>query len=319
MRDHSWTRQQVSDLFELPFFDLMLQAQTIHRRHFPANAVQVCSLLSVKTGACPEDCAYCPQSGHYQTGLKKEKLLPLQTIVEKALQAKQRGASRFCMGAAWRSLPDRALQDVIEMIQAIKALDMETCVCAGMLNAEQANALKNAGLDYYNHNLDTSPEFYSEIISTRTYQDRLDTLKLVNDAGIKICSGGIVGMGESREDRVGLLLQFANHHPQPNSVPINLLVPVKGTPLEHQPQLDLLEVVRTIAVARILMPKSMVRMSCGRDRMTNEMQAWVFFAGANSIFSGDLLLTTPNVSDAEDKKLFADFNLSVWDPRDAAS
>lgn len=303
--DPHWKTEQVAALFGLPFNDLLFQAQLVHRNHFKANEVQLSTLLSIKTGTCPEDCAYCPQSGHYNTGLEKERLMGLDTVVENAQAAKDNGATRFCMGAAWRSIPKRDLPRVVEIVKAVKEMGMETCMTLGMLDEEQAQALKDAGLDYYNHNLDTSPEYYEKIISTRCYQDRLDTLEHVRNAGIKVCCGGIVGLGESREDRIEFLRQLANLPQHPESVPINRLVAVKGTPLERQKMLDNIEFVRTIACARIMMPKSMVRLSAGREVMSEEMQALCFMAGANSIFYGEKLLTTANPQQNKDKALLA--------------
>jgi biotin synthase len=299
-----WTRQQVSDLFELPFNDLLFQAQSIHRQHHDPNLVQLSSLLSIKTGACPEDCAYCPQSARYKTGLKAERLLPLEKIVEAAKIAKANGAGRFCMGAAWRSPKDRDIEEVAAAVAAVKELGLETCATLGMLNRDQADQLQQAGLDYYNHNLDTSPEFYGEIISTRTYQDRLETLENVRSSGMKVCCGGIVGMGESQNDRIGLLVTLANLDPPPESVPINNLVRVPGTPLEHVQELDPFDFIRTIAVARILMPRSYVRLSAGREAMNDQWQALCFLAGANSIFYGEQLLTTGNATVDHDRQLF---------------
>lgn len=299
-----WSREQVRELFELPFMDLLFQAQQVHRKNFTANRVQLSSLLSIKTGACPEDCAYCPQSGHHNTGLEKEKLLPIPEIVEAARAAKSKGASRFCMGAAWRSPSDRDLPQVEATIKAVKELGLETCATLGMLTTEQAERLANAGLDYYNHNLDTSAEYYNQIITTRTYQDRLDTLQHVRDAGMNVCCGGIVGMGEDADDRIGLLVTLANLPEPPESVPINNLVQVPGTPLEGVEKLDNFDFIRTIAVARIIMPKSYVRLSAGREEMNDEMQALCFMAGANSIFYGDELLTTENPSADHDQALF---------------
>ncbi len=301
---HDWQEKEIAGLFTLPFNDLLFQAQTIHRRHFNPNEVQISSLLSIKTGRCSEDCGYCPQSAHHDAELESEPLLPLDEVIEAAKAAKAKGASRFCMGAAWRSPKDRDLQPVLEMVKAVKALDMDTCMTLGMLTPEQTHELKQAGLDYYNHNLDTSPEYYGEVISTRTYQDRLDTLQHVRDANIKVCSGGILGMGESRRDRVRLLQQLANQETHPESVPINLLIKVEGTPLENAPDLDHLEFVRSIAVARILMPRSQVRLSAGRESMSDEMQALCFLAGANSIFYGEKLLTTSNPAADTDIQLF---------------
>jgi len=299
-----WSREQVRELFELPFMDLLFQAQQVHRENFQANTVQLSSLLSIKTGACPEDCAYCPQSGHHNTGLEKEKLLPIPEILEAAKAAKDKGASRFCMGAAWRSPSDRDLPQVEATVKAVKELGLETCATLGMLTGEQAKRLAEAGLDYYNHNLDTSAEFYNHIITTRTYQDRLDTLQHVRDAGMNVCCGGIVGMGEDENDRIGLLTNLANLPEPPESVPINNLVQVAGTPLEGVEKLDNFDFIRTIAVARIIMPKSYVRLSAGREEMNDEMQALCFMAGANSIFYGDELLTTENPSADHDQALF---------------
>jgi len=302
---HDWTVAEVNGLFEQPFNDLLFRAHTVHRQHFDPNEVQVSTLLSIKTGACPEDCKYCPQSAHHKTDLETERLMAVEQVLEKARQAKEAGSSRFCMGAAWKNPKDRDMPYIIKMIEGVKQLGMESCMTLGMLTAEQARTLGNAGLDYYNHNLDTSPEYYGEIITTRTYQDRLDTLQAVRDAGMKVCSGGIVGMGESAEDRSGLLVQLANLDSHPESVPINMLVKVQGTPLEHVEDLDPIDFVRTIAVARIMMPRSHVRLSAGREQMTEELQAMCFFAGANSIFYGCKLLTTSNPDTDEDKSLFA--------------
>lgn len=307
---HDWTRTEVRALFELPFNDLLFQAQQVHRQHFDANAVQVSTLLSIKTGACPEDCKYCSQSGHYDTGLDKEKLLAIEKVVQEAKNAREKGASRFCMGAAWRSPREKDMPYVIEMVKQVKALGLETCMTLGMLDGGQASQLAQAGLDYYNHNLDTSPEHYNQIITTRTYQDRLDTLAHVRDAGMKVCAGGIVGLGESREDRVGLLTQLATLPAHPDSVPINQLVKIAGTPLGDVDDLDPFEFVRTIAVARILMPKSMVRLSAGRENMPESQQALCFLAGANSIFYGEKLLTTANPEAEADRKLFQRLGLS---------
>jgi biotin synthase len=287
---YNWTVSEVEALFALPFNDLLFQAQLVHRENFNPNEVQVSTLLSIKTGACPEDCKYCPQSARYNTGLEKETLLEVEKVLQRAQEAKAAGSSRFCMGAAWRNPRDRDMPYIIRMIQEVKGLGMETCMTLGMLTEDQAQQLAEAGLDYYNHNLDTSPEFYNAIITTRTYQERLDTLQHVRDAGMKICSGGIVGMGEQVEDRAGLLVQLANLPVQPESVPINMLVKVKGTPLENQADLDPFDFIRTIAVARILMPKSHVRLSAGREKMNDQMQALCFMAGANSIFYGCKLI-----------------------------
>lgn len=302
---HDWTRDEILALFALPFNDLLFQAQTVHRQHFDANRVQVSTLCSIKTGACPEDCAYCPQSARYDTGLEREKLMAVAKVVEEAKAAKASGATRFCMGAAWRSPKNKDMGYVVDMVKEVKSLGLETCMTLGMLDADQASTLAQAGLDYYNHNLDTSPEYYGEIITTRTYQDRLDTLANVRAAGMKVCCGGIVGMGEEAEDRAGLLRQLANLPEHPESVPINMLVKVKGTPLDQEQDLDPFEFIRTIAVARILMPQSHVRLSAGREDMNDQTQALAFFAGANSIFYGEKLLTTPNPEGNKDMQLFA--------------
>jgi biotin synthase len=300
---HDWTREEVRALFDLPFPELIFRAQTIHRRFFDPNEVQISTLLSIKTGGCPEDCAYCPQSAHYDTGVAASKLMSVQAALGKAKAAKTAGATRFCMGAAWRSPRDRDLDVVCAMVEGVKTLGLETCVTLGMLTLEQARRLKAAGLDYYNHNVDTSPEYYGEIITTRRHQDRLDTLAHLREAGIRICCGGIIGMGESREDRVGMIETLASLPEHPESVPINLLVQVKGTPLATGRELDRFEFVRTIAVARITMPQSMVRVSAGRQEMSDETQALCFLAGANSIFSGAKLLTTANPEHEQDMSL----------------
>ncbi|MFY0641020.1 MAG: biotin synthase BioB [Bermanella sp.] len=301
---HDWSRQEVQALFDLPFNDLLFQAQVVHRQHFNPNEVQVSTLLSIKTGSCPEDCKYCPQSAHYNTGLEKQRLMEVEAVLKKAAEAKAKGSSRFCMGAAWKNPNKRDMPYVLEMVKGVKAMGLETCMTLGMLNEDQADELADAGLDYYNHNLDTSPEFYDKIITTRSYGDRLDTLQHVRDSGMKICSGGIIGMGENQNDRIGLLVQLANLPVQPESVPINMLVKVKGTPLEDVDNLDPFEFVRCIAIARILMPKSHVRLSAGREEMSDEMQAMCFMAGANSIFYGECLLTTPNPEAHADMQLF---------------
>jgi biotin synthase len=302
---HEWTRDEVLALMSAPFNDLIAQAQAVHRAHHAPNAVQVSTLLSIKTGGCPEDCAYCPQAARYATGVKAEKLMSTEAVLERARAAKAAGATRFCMGAAWRAPKDRDIDKVAAMVGAVRALGMETCATLGMLSAAQAQSLKSAGLDYYNHNLDSAPEFYGEIIHTREYQDRLDTLEHVRDAGLKTCCGGIVGMGETREQRAGLLQTLANLPAQPQSVPINRLVQVAGTPLAGTALLDPFEFVRTIATARILMPQAMVRLSAGRAEMSDELQALCFLAGANSIFYGEKLLTTGNPDVAHDQALFA--------------
>ncbi|MEE8295347.1 MAG: biotin synthase BioB [Sphingomonadales bacterium] len=303
---NNWQRGEILELFELPFSDLIFKAATIHRRYFDPNEVQLSQLLSIKTGGCAEDCAYCPQSAKYKkdTGLDAEKLMEVDKVLADAKKAKENGASRYCMGAAWSRPKDKDLDTVIEMVKGVKEMGLETCLTLGMLEKEQAMRLKEAGLDYYNHNIDTSPEYYGEIITTRCYQDRLDTLEYVRQAGMNVCSGGIVGMGEARDDRAGMLETLANLEKHPGSVPINMLVQVKGTPLEGTKKLDPFEFVRTIAVARIMMPASYVRLSAGREEMSDEMQALSFLAGANSIFYGEKLLTTPNPAGNEDLKLF---------------
>jgi len=299
----AWTRAGVEALFELPFSDLLHRAQSVHREYHDANAVQLSTLLSIKTGGCPEDCAYCPQSARYRTGVENEPLLPLEDVVAAARAAKDGGATRFCMGAAWRGPKQKDLEQVARRVSAVKALGLETCATLGLLREGQAELLKAAGLDYYNHNLDTAPEFYGEIITTREYGDRLETLERVRLAGIKVCCGGIVGMGESRAQRAGLIAQLANLDPYPESVPINNLVQVEGTPLDGLPKLDWSEFVRTIACARITMPASFVRLSAGRAEMNEAVQALCFLAGANSIFYGDKLLTTGNPEAARDRAL----------------
>lgn len=300
---HDWTREEIDVLFALPFTDLLYRAQTLHRKYFDAREVQISTLLSIKTGGCPEDCAYCPQSAHFETGVKAEKLMDLENVLGEAQAAKSSGATRFCMGAAWRSPKDRDLEKVCEMVEGVKALGLETCVTLGMLNGAQAQRLKGAGLDYYNHNLDTSPEYYDDIITTRTYQDRLDTLSHVRDAGISVCCGGIVGMGESASDRADMIRMLANLPEHPESVPINMLVRVEGTPLSDAQALSALDFVRVIAVTRIVMPASMVRLSAGREDMEEETQALCLLAGANSIFYGPRLLTTPNPERDKDRDL----------------
>lgn len=301
---YDWTQEEVMALYNLPFNDLLFQAASVHRAHFNPNEVQVSTLLSIKTGACPEDCKYCPQSAHYNTGLEKEKLMEVQKVVEQAKAAKAAGTSRFCMGAAYRSPTKKDFPMILEMVKQVKDLGLETCMTLGMLEGEQASALAEAGLDYYNHNLDTSPEHYGEIITTRTYSDRLQTLQNVRDSGMKICSGGILGLGEKPEDRAGLFIQLANMNPHPESVPVNMLVKVEGTPFAENEELDPIEFIRSIAVARIMMPTSHVRLSAGRETMTEEMQAMAFFAGANSIFYGEKLLTTGNPDVERDRNLF---------------
>jgi biotin synthase len=308
---HDWSLSEVRSLFGLPMNDLLFQAHTLFRKFFDPNEVQISRLLSIKTGACSEDCAYCPQSARYNTDLKPEPLMSVDKVLKSAREAKEQGATRFCMGAAWRSPKDRDIDRIVEMIQGVSALGLETCVTLGMLSDEQTRRLKESGLDYYNHNLDASEEYYSKIISTRTYQDRLDTLRRVRDAGINVCCGGIVGMGESDDDRAALLMELANLPEHPESVPINLLVQVAGTPLDGTPRLDPLIFVRTVAVARILMPSSRVRLSAGRTEMSDEMQALCFFAGANSIFYGEKLLTTENPVAVRDRQLFERLGLSM--------
>ena len=307
---NDWSRDEVIALFELPFNDLLFQAQTVHRQNFNPNEVQLSTLLSIKTGACPEDCKYCPQSARYDTGLEKEKLMQIEQVIEAAKAAKASGSSRFCMGAAWRSPHDRDIPAIEAMIKEVKSLGLETCMTLGMLSESQADTLSEAGLDYYNHNLDTSKEFYGDIITTRTYQDRLDTLANVRNSGMKVCSGGIVGMGEEQKDRAGLLMGLANLPKQPDSVPINMLVKVAGTPMESEEDLDPFEFLRTIAVARIMMPKSYVRLSAGREEMNEQMQAMAFMAGANSIFYCDKLLTTPNPKANSDMQLLNRLGIS---------
>ena len=315
---HDWSLPEVQALFALPFNDLMFQAQTVHRQYFKPNEVQVSTLLSIKTGACAEDCKYCPQSGHYNTGLERERLLEVEKVLTQAKAAKDKGATRFCMGAAWSNPKQRDMPFLMEMVKGVKELGLETCMTLGKLDAGQASELAQAGLDYYNHNLDTSPEFYGEIITTRTYQDRLDTLQHVRDAGMKVCCGGIVGMGESANDRAGLLRQLANLPEHPESVPINMLVKVQGTPLDNVDDLDPFVFIRTIAVARILLPKSHVRLSAGRSRMNEQMQALCFMAGANSIFYGDKLLTTENPEADADMLLFAKLGLVLEQRHDVS-
>ncbi len=301
---YDWTREQVQALFDLPFNDLLFKAQSVHRQYFNANEVQVSTLCSIKTGACPEDCAYCPQAARYHTGVEHEQLMAVQKVLDEARAAKAQGATRFCMGAAWRSPKGKDMAMVTDMVREVKALGLETCMTLGMLNRDQANQLAEAGLDYYNHNLDTSPEYYGCIITTRTFQDRLNTLEHVRAAGMKVCCGGIVGMGEAPEDRVGLLLALATLPQHPESVPINRLVKVTGTPLENAEDIDPFDFVRTIAVARIVMPASYVRLSAGRETMSDTLQSLAFLAGANSIFYGEKLLTTPNPEASADQALF---------------
>ena len=307
---NNWTRAEVTEIFNTPILDLIYQAATVHREHHDAQEVQVCTLLSVKTGGCPEDCAYCPQAARYHTDVKVHKLMEVEEVMQKALEAKEAGSTRFCMGAAWREVRDnKDFDKVLSMVKGVSQLDMEVCCTLGMLSHEQAEKLKEAGLYAYNHNLDTSEEYYSDIITTRTYKDRLETLDNVRNAKISVCSGGIIGMGEKEQDRMGMLLTLATLPQHPESVPVNALVPVEGTPLEDQEKVSVWEMLRMIATARILMPKAMVRLSAGRVRMTLEEQALCFLAGANSIFAGDKLLTTPNPNVVQDKEMFQLLNL----------
>ena len=311
---HDWSAAEVEGLLALPFNDLLFRAQIVHRCHFDANRVQMSTLLNIKTGGCPEDCAYCPQSARYDTGVEAEKLMAVDAAVARAKQAKAEGATRYCMGAAWRSPKDRDLDTVCAMVKGVRALGMETCVTLGMLDSAQASRLADAGLDYYNHNLDTSEAYYREIITTRTYRDRLETLARVREAGIKVCCGGIVGMGETRRDRAEMIATLANLPVHPESVPINMLVQVTGTPLYGTAALDPFEFVRTVATARITMPRSVVRLSAGREQMSDEMQALAFHAGANSVFVGPELLTTANPERDRDATLFANLGIAPMDP-----
>jgi len=308
---HDWSREEIARLFALPFADLIFRAQTVHRQNFSANEVQISTLLSIKTGGCPEDCGYCSQSTFHETGLKASKLMDIEAVLADAKAAKDAGATRFCMGAAWRSPKDKDLDAVCEMVEGVRALGMETCVTLGMLTSPQAVRLKSAGLDYYNHNIDTSPDYYKEIITTRTFEDRLETLAYIREAGINVCCGGIVGMGEEEEDRAAMIHALATLPEHPQSVPINALVKVKGTRLGESAPLDPIDFVRTIAVARITMPRSMVRLSAGRGEMSDETQALCFLAGANSIFYGTKLLTTPNPKESHDHRLFAKLGVSA--------
>ncbi|MGF1774544.1 biotin synthase BioB [Vibrio wakamikoensis] len=301
---HDWTHAEVQELMNKPFMDLLFEAQTVHRQHQQTNHVQVSTLLSIKTGACPEDCKYCPQSARYKTDVEAERLMEVERVLDAAQKAKNAGSTRFCMGAAWKNPKERDMPLLTDMIKGVKEMGLETCMTLGMLTPDQATHLADAGLDYYNHNLDTSPEFYGNIITTRTYQDRLDTLSHVRDAGMKICSGGIIGMGESANDRAGLLMELANLPVQPESVPINMLVKVKGTPLEEVDDVEPFDFIRLIAIARIMMPNSAVRLSAGREDMNEQMQALCFLAGANSVFYGCKLLTTPNPDEDKDLQLF---------------
>ncbi|KAB7742662.1 biotin synthase BioB [Parvibaculum sedimenti] len=306
---HDWTREEVQALYDLPFNDLLFEAQIVHRRWFNPNQVQKSTLLSIKTGGCPEDCGYCAQSSKFDTGLKATKLMEVQRVLNEAKKAKDAGASRYCMGAAWRSPKDRDMDSIVAMVEGVKAMGMETCMTLGMLSVEQTMRLKDAGLDYYNHNIDTSEEYYKEIVTTRTFADRLETLERVRDAGINVCSGGIVGMGEGKDDRVGMLTALANLPEHPQSVPINTLMQIEGTMLGKSETIDPIDFVRTIAVARIIMPKSVVRLAAGRENMTEEAQALCFLAGANSIFIGEKLLTTKNPEADKDERLFRKLGL----------
>ncbi|MFV5193204.1 biotin synthase BioB [Acinetobacter courvalinii] len=312
---NDWTRDEIQALYDQPFLDLVFEAQSVHRQHFQANSIQVSTLLSIKTGKCPEDCKYCSQSAHYDSKLEAEKRIAVDKVIREAQSAKESGSSRFCMGAAWRNPHERDMPYVLEMVREVKALGLETCMTLGMLNQSQAERLKDAGLDYYNHNLDTSREYYSHIISTRTFDDRLDTLDHVRQAGMKVCSGGIVGLGESRNDRIGLLHELATMPVHPESVPINMLVPIEGTPLADVEKLDVTEWIRTIAVARIIMPHSYIRLSAGRESLSDSDHALAFMAGANSLFSGDKLLTTPNAGEGKDQILFAKLGLTAEKPK----
>lgn len=308
---NDWTRAEIQQFYDLPLMDLLFQAQTVHREYFEANTIQVSTLLSIKTGRCPEDCKYCSQSAHYDTDLEIEKRVEVQKAIAEAKQAKASGSTRFCMGAAWRNPHERDMPYVLELVQEVKKLGLETCMTLGMLNASQAERLKDAGLDYYNHNLDTSREYYSNIISTRTFDDRLTTLDFVRSSGMKVCSGGIVGLGENTKDRIGLLHELATLPIQPESVPINMLVPIEGTPLADVEKLDVTEWIRCIAVARIIMPKSYIRLSAGRESLSDSDQALAFMAGANSLFSGEKLLTTPNAGKGKDKLLFEKLGINI--------
>ena len=306
---NDWTRAEIQALYQQPFLDLVFQAQQIHRQYFEANAIQVSTLLSIKTGKCPEDCKYCSQSARYDSKLEAEKRIAVEKVISEAQQAKASGSTRFCMGAAWRNPHERDMPYVLDMVREVKALGLETCMTLGMLNASQAERLKGAGLDYYNHNLDTSREYYPNVISTRSFDDRLDTLSHVREAGLKVCSGGIVGLGEETKDRIGLLFELATLPIHPESVPINMLVPMQGTPLAEVDKLDVTEWIRTIAVARIIMPKSYIRLSAGRESLSDADQALAFMAGANSLFSGEKLLTTPNTAQGKDQQLFQKLGL----------
>jgi biotin synthase len=314
MTKKAWTFQEAEALHNLPFNELIFHAQSIHRQHFDPNTIQTSTLLNIKTGLCPEDCSYCPQSAHYKTGLQKEPLMELNDVIDAAVRAKAAGSTRFCMGAAWRGPRDKDLELVCDMVSEVKKLGLETCVTLGLLKDGQATRLKEAGLDFYNHNIDTSPEFYEQVITTRTFQDRLHTLDKVRASGVKVCSGGILGLGETREDRIGMLVVLANLNEPPESVPINKLIKIPGTPLQGQKNVDTFEFVRVIALARILMPKSYVRLSAGREQMSDEFQALCFLAGANSIFYGEKLLTARNPIPEEDNALFDKLGLKKLEP-----
>jgi len=318
MRKKNWTMAEIKSLYDLPFMELLFQAHSIHKKYFTPNEMQLCSLLSIKTGTCPEDCAYCPQSGHYQTNVEREKILSVEEVIAAAKRAKENGAVRFCMGAAWRNPPVKDFPQVLAMIKAVKALGLETCATLGMLDENQAKALKQAGLDFYNHNLDTSPDYYQKIITTRIYGDRLKTLEEINKAGLHTCCGGIIGMGESVEDRLELLKQLAILDPPPKSVPINRLIPINGTPLENSPVIDNIEFIRIIAVARIMLPTSMLRLSAGRETMSEEMQILCFFAGSNSIFFGEKLLTAKNPACNQDLSMFKKLGIHIKQANHAA-
>lgn len=315
MQRNDWTRDEITQIYQQPFMDLVFEAQRIHRQNFPQNSIQVSTLLSIKTGKCPEDCKYCSQSAHYDSKLEAEKRIAVEKVIQEAIEAKNAGSSRFCMGAAWRNPHERDMPYVLDMVREVKALGLETCMTLGMLNSSQAERLKEAGLDYYNHNLDTSREYYSNIISTRSFDDRLNTLEHVRDAGLKVCSGGIVGLGESEQDRIGLLHELATLPLHPESVPINMLVPITGTPLAEVEKLDVIEWIRTIATARILMPQSYIRLSAGRESLSDSDQALAFMAGANSMFSGEKLLTTPNTAEGKDQALFQKLGLHAEQPK----
>lgn len=313
LKKNIWDIQKITATYEQAFNNLLYHAHQVHREYHTANKVQLAKLLSIKTGACPEDCRYCSQSGHYKTNIQKEKLMNLASVLDKAKQAKQEGAKRFCMGAAWRTPPDHVIAQLQAMISQVKAMGLETCMTLGMLSQQQAQALKNAGLDFYNHNIDTSPAFYDKIVTTRTFNERLKTIENVREAGIKVCCGGILGLGESRQDRIEFLLTLSNMQPPPESIPINCLIPVAGTPLEAAVPVEGLELVRTIATARIIMPLSVIRLTAGRTSMTDELQALCYFAGSNSIFIGDKLLTEDNPQTSQDQLLFKKLGIAAFD------